>query len=72
MTTQRAIQSPLTEESSVVVLGYADMVAGNDNAADPSQGVRTSPYAIPLLAFTGGFVIAGVLALLERVVAHAV
>ncbi|MEQ1650600.1 MAG: hypothetical protein ABL898_18640 [Hyphomicrobiaceae bacterium] len=65
---QRFIASPLSDDSSVRVLDQVDMIGTNDNVADPNQRHRPRMrYAIPVAAFAGGFMLAGVIIALERV-----
>lgn len=67
-TTHRAIASPLTEGSSVVVIDHAEMTSANDNVGHPSQ--RHKPhgyYKVPIAAFAIGFILAGFFVALEQV-----
>ncbi len=72
MMPQRAIASPLTEDSSITVLDYIDLSAANDNLADASVRARGAGYGIPAVAFFGGFLLAGVLVAVERFLSVAV
>jgi hypothetical protein len=67
-TSHRTIASPLTEGSSVIVLDHAEMTSANDNVGHPSQRHRPhGNYRVPIAAFSIGFVLAGFLVAIERV-----
>ena len=65
MQTRRAIASPLTEESSVIVIDHADMTSANDNVFDPTLRPARD-YSVPIRAFAVGFMVAGVVMMIER------